>query len=348
MAVTARQISENIAYYIGRNKIINGKMEIAQRGTSFASSPSTSIGLDRYKWRGGFTDYTTSRDTSVPDGFLYSLKVAANTAATVSPASSIFEQRIEGYNVRDLIGQTFVTSFWVKASKTGTYCVSFRNSTSDRSYVVEYTISAANTWEYKFVVVPGGLITAGTWNWENGIGLIVSFSFCGLDSALATTANSWQTAQYFYTSNQANAFDTIGGNFAITGVQLEAGATPTNFEHRPYGLELALCQRYYNRIPVFTGFTGFAILSTQARFAIPLPTNMRDIPSVFQQSGTAANYTVVRNGGGSVTSNAVPTLIGASPSSATVRLDFASGLVAGEGLQSGGVAGSFLGFEAEL
>lgn len=131
-------------------------------------------------------------------------------------------------------------------------------------------------------------------------------------------------------------------------IRLEPGSTSTPFEFLPVGLELALCQRYYYRATAFLGYQGFAILSTQARFAIPFPVQMRINPTALEQSGTAANYVVTRNGGGTVTSNAVPTFIGAGLNAATVRLDFASGLTAGEGLQTQSAAGSFLGFSAEL
>lgn len=355
MAVTARQISENIAYYIGRNKIINGKMEIAQRGTSFPTVSIGGLGLDRFKYRGGFNDYSTVQDTNAPPGFLYSMKFTGNSTAPADTAS-IIEQRIEGYNVVDLIGNTFVLSFWVKASKTGTYCVSFRNSTADRSYVLEYTISATNTWEYKSVTVPGGLITAGTWNWTNGIGLIVGFAYCGLQSSIATTAGSWQTGQYFYTSNQANVFDTVGGNFAITGVQLEPGATPTNFEHRPYAIELGLCHRYYYRESTNSTSTiaysgALCVLTTaQARILISFPVPMRAIPTIFETGGAAGDFRII-SGSASVLLSSVPgNTTQHSNKVGVVDLVVSSGLTVGWSgyLRSNSTNNTFLAWDAEL
>lgn len=243
-----------------RNRIMNGKMDIAQRGTSFAAIADNAYSLDRYK-----TEYTTSAVTTVSqqadvpssNEFQNSLRVAVTTADASIAAGDLYvtTQIIEGYNVRDLIGRTFTLSFWVRSSKTGTHCVAFANDGSNRSYIAEYTISAANTWEFKTVTVSGGLITAGTWDWTSGRGLKVRFALAA-GSTYQSTANAWQTGNFFATSNQVNCLDTIGNIFAITGVQLEPGGVATTFEQRPYGMELALCQRYYEKTEATLGVTS--------------------------------------------------------------------------------------------
>ena len=232
-----------------RNKIINGKMDIAQRGTSFAAVADAAYTLDR--WRFGNTSaavVTISQQADVPadNEFQNSLRVAVTTAdATIAAGDTCFiSQRIEGYNVRDLIGRTFALRFRVRSSKTGVHCVALRNSGLNRSYVAEYTVSAANTWETKSVTVTGGLITAGTWDWTNGTGLEVCFVLAA-GSTFQTTAGAWQTGNFLDTANQVNCLDSNTNIFAITGVQLEVGSVATPFEHRPYQTELALCQRYY-------------------------------------------------------------------------------------------------------
>ena len=234
-----------------RNKIINGKMDIAQRGTSFAAIAAGAYSADR--WGFGNTSAAVLTASQQADGpnydFPNSLRFAVTTAdaAIAAGDQSTVGQVIEGYNVRDLVGRSFTLSFWVRSSKTGTHCVSFRNSTPDRSYVAEYTINVANTWEFKTVTVAGGLPTAGTWDWANGAGLRVSWALAA-GSTYQAAAGAWQAGNFLVTANQVNCLDTVGNIFAITGVQLEIGATATPLEHRAYGLELSLCERFFEAI----------------------------------------------------------------------------------------------------
>ncbi len=276
-----------------RNKIINGKMEIAQRGTSFPAIVSAVYSIDR--WLFGNTSaavLTASQQADVPSDneFQNSLRLAVTTADASIAAGDVtwWQQRIEGYNVRDLISRTFALSFWVRSSKTGTHCVCLMNSAADRSYVAEYTVSAANTWEKKTITVSGGLITAGTWNWTNGIGLNVQFVLaCG--SNFQTTAGAWQTGAFYATANQVNCLDTIGNIFAITGVQLEVGSVATPFEHRPIGMELALCQRYYQRLRMEQCFNAAGASNTLKISRVPI-VPLRSTPTFTQiQAGTTTN-----------------------------------------------------------
>jgi hypothetical protein len=346
-----------------RNRIINGSMTIAQRGTSFAAIANAEYSLDRYK-----TEYVTSAVTTVSqqadvpssNEFQNSLRVAVTTADASIAAGDVYliTQVIEGYNVRDLIGRTFTLSFWVRSSKTGVHCVALVNDSSDRSYVVQYTINAANTWESKTVTVSGGLITAGTWNWTNGLGLKVRFALA-VGATFQTTANAWQTGNFSATSAQVNCLDTIGNIFAITGVQLEPGSVATTFEQRPIGMELALCQRYYVRVgPGFgTGFTwpaisGFADNATSAQFVMPFPAPMRIAPASLEQSGTAANYAVRYATGSATDCSAVPTFGNATVYGALFVLTVAAGLTAGQAIvaRTGSASGNsaYLGWSAEL
>jgi hypothetical protein len=245
-----------------RNKIINGKMEIAQRGTSFAAIAGGSYTLDRYRYDATTSAVLTiSQQSDVPSSneFQNSLRATVTPTADTSIAAgdfAIIQQPIEGYNARDLIGRTFTVSFWVRSSKTGTHCVALRNSGENRSYVAEYTVSAANTWEFKSFAVSGGLITAGTWDWTTGRGLSVAWVLAA-GTTYQTTANTWQTGSFLATSAQVNVLDAVNNIFAITGVQLEVGGVATPFEHRTYGAELALAQRYYE--------TGDAVQTVKAR-----------------------------------------------------------------------------------
>lgn len=277
-----------------RNKIINGKMEIAQRGTSFVSPGFYTYAMDRWVYNGAGTTaaVTVTQQSDVPstNEFQSSLRVADTTADAAVAAGDVanIQHRLEGYNVRDLIGKTFILSFWVRSSKVGTHCLTFLNSAADRSYVAEYTVSVANTWEYKSVTVAGGLITAGTWNWTNGIGILLSFTLMAGTTFHTTTAGSWQTGTFHSTAAQVNCLDTVGNIFAITGVQLEVGSVATPFEHRPYGMELALCQRYYIALPTTSFSNGDAANVNQRLF----PVTMRATPTMTATpaSGTGATF----------------------------------------------------------
>jgi hypothetical protein len=276
-----------------RNRIINGEMLAVQRGTIFPAllNPGLTYTLDRWIWgQKGAMVCTVSLSSDVPnDTFQSSLKIDVTTADTSIAADeyAVLNQRIEGVNVRDLIGITFTLSFWVKSSKTGIHCVSFRNGGFDRTYIKEYTITTANTWEYKTVTVSGGLITAGTWNWTNGFGLDVVFTL-GAGIPLTTTANAWQTGNFLATANQVNVMDNTANNFIITGIQLEPGSVATPFERRPFGVELALCHRYYQK----TGPNWVVEINSlcHSKFHI---VRMRSTPTV---AGGGVGYTYLGDG----------------------------------------------------
>jgi hypothetical protein len=268
------------------NKIINGAMEITQRGTSFAAVANGAYTLDR--WR---VDYVTSAvatitqqaDAPADNEFQYSLRAAITTADTSIAAGDFFtiRQRIEGFNARDFIGRPFTLIFRVRSSKTGTHCVAFQNSGADRSYVAEFTVSAANTWESKSITVPAGLITAGTWDWTNGTGLQAIFTLAA-GTTFHTTAGAWQTGNFLSIAAQVNCLDSNTNIFAVTGVDIKLGAVATDFEHRPIGVELALCQRYAYvpaNVPAFSlAWSGGALLFQGGHLSHPM--QMRASPTV--------------------------------------------------------------------
>lgn len=338
-----------------RNKIINGKMEIAQRGTSFPAA--SSFVVDRWSptFAGstGVVDITQSSDVPSGNEFQSSLRLTVSTADASIASTDRYQIRqiIEGYNARDLIGRAFTLSFWVRSSKTGVHCISLANAGDDRSYVVEYTINVANTWEKKSVTVGGGLITAGTWDWTNGRGLWIFWTLAA-GSSFHATPNVWNDSVFRATANQVNCLDTIGNVFAITGVQLEVGSVATPFEHRPYGMELALCQRYYYRIDGSTPGSrcgpGLSATSTIANVIVNFPVTMRVRPTALEQSGTATDYRILDAATG-ISCNIAPSYATANTSNADVNFVVASGLTIGRSVF--GVfanANSYLGFSAEL
>jgi hypothetical protein len=275
-----------------RNRIINGGMDIAQRGTSFAAIASASYSMDRWVWgQSGAMVCTVSQSTDVPNNtFQSSYKVDVTTVDSSIAASDLanIQQRIEGYNVRDLIGTTFTLSFWVKSPKTGTHCIAFRSGGFDRSFVKEYTIISANSWEYKTLTVSGGLITAGTWSWINDLGLNVTFVLAA-GTTFHTTADAWQTGNFIATANQVNVMDNTANDFFITGVQLEPGAVATPFERRIFGQELALCQRYFEfgNLSLFSGnVTSGGAYNSVVKYS----TQKRATPSVVLTNEANANF----------------------------------------------------------
>lgn len=291
-----------------RNKIINGKMEITQRGTSFGSITDGIYTLDR--WQAIFTSSTgsvtiaTASDNPTNE-FSQVLRATVNTADVSIAAGENcgIAQAVEGYNTRDLVGKTFTLSFWVRSSKTGIHCVSFRNGSFDRSYVAQYTINTANTWEYKTITVTNGLTTGGTWNTTINMGVRVTWAMMA-GSTWQTTAGAWQTGNFLATANQVNCLDTIGNIFSITGVQLETGSVATPFEHRSFGVEFALCQRYFetsydpSTIPgsawgANSGIgSGMGCPTNNHRQFTPFRVSKRSAPSIvtYDQAGTAARY----------------------------------------------------------
>jgi hypothetical protein len=179
------------------------------------------------------------------------LDVDVTTADASIAAGDVFalRHRLEGLNAASFgfghSGTRSVTlSFWVKSTKTGTFCISLTNSASDRCYIAEYTVSVSNTWEKKTLTIP--VDTTGTWLYDTGIGLQVAFVLAA--GATYQGVAGWQGGSFAWaTSNQVNALDSTANNFKIALVQLEAGSVATPFETRPYGTELALCQRYYEK-----------------------------------------------------------------------------------------------------
>ena len=238
-----------------RNRIINGDMRIDQRnnGGSVNSSGGGTFSVDRFTSFGaGGGVYTTQRSTDVPTGQGFVNSIVSTVTTTDSPTGTdyyLLTQAIEGFNIADLgwgtaSARTVTISFWVKASLTGTYTVALRNSALNRSYRATYTINSANTWEQKTITVAGD--TTGTWLTDNGVGIRVGFTL-GAGADFIDTGNVWSALEDFAATGQVQWIGTNGATFYITGVQLEAGTVATPFERRPYGTELALCQRYYQK-----------------------------------------------------------------------------------------------------
>jgi hypothetical protein len=237
-----------------KNRIINGAMVIDQRNAGASVTPANlQYTLDRWfasiSQSSKFTMQQNAGSVTPPVGFSNYLGVTSSSAYSVGAADNFnIGQKIEGYNFADMAWGTanasaVTLSFWVRSSLTGSFGASVFNNATNRSYPFSYTINSANTWEYKTITIAGD--TTGTWvGATNGIGLYIYWSL-GCGSNYNGTANTWAGALYLQPSGSTSVVGTNGATFYITGVQLEKGSTATSFDYRPYGTELALCQRYF-------------------------------------------------------------------------------------------------------
>jgi hypothetical protein len=271
-----------------RNRIINGDMRIDQRNAGASIISNGGFPVDRWvNYYTGGGAITSQRSTTAPSGFTNSLQLTASTADSSLAAGDYYflRQNIEGFNSADLgygtaDAKTVTLSFWVRSSVTGVYGGSLGNSAENRSYAFAFTVSAANTWEYKTIAIPGD--TAGTWVTDNGVGLRVNFSL-GMGSNFLGTAGSWTGSLLLSATGATNWISTSGATFYITGVQLEAGSVATPFERRSYGQELALCQRYCPAISYYTNggdrFLGAAGSTTNSNPIVNFQVTPRTAPT---------------------------------------------------------------------
>ena len=257
----AAQLAQYGANNVGlsfKNRIINGDMGISQRnGTSSVSitgGGSVAYTLDRWLavGLGSGGVFSIQQVAEAPAGFTNSIKATVTTAQASVNASYTLQQPIEGLNISDFgwgtANATAVTlSFWVRSSLTGSFGGSVTNSAFDRTYPFPYTISAANTWEYKTITIPGD--TTGTWLTTNGIGLQLNFCL-GAESAREATANVWANTIARQPTGSVDLISTLNATWQVTGVQLEKGTVATSFDYLPYTTELQLCQRYYETLPI--------------------------------------------------------------------------------------------------
>ena len=327
----------------GRNRIINGDMRIDQRNAGASVTPTDAYTLDRWEIREDTDGAITAQQVSeAPAGFNKSLKITVTTADSSLAATQrlLVDQRIEGFNTADLDfgtagAKTVTLSFWVRSSLTGTFAGSLVNNTNNRSYPYTYSISAANTWEYKTVTIAGD--TSGTWETTTSAGIKVYFGL-GVGSTYSGTAGAWAASEFYSTTGAVSVIGTLNATWQITGVQLEAGSVATPFERRSYGQELSLCQRYFFAVKASEQSDAYCRfvqgdLENTINFTscYTLPVRMRVTPTL-TTTGTASNYAIYH--AGTITAcSAVPTLPSGNPQTVVVLASVASGLTAGRGAQ---------------
>ena len=311
--ITLNKLSGNPNF---RNIVINGDMQVAQRATSSASITTTGYyTLDRWQtFISSLGTWTMSQSTDVPSGygFANSLKLDCTTA-DASPAASdrlLIRQTFEGQNLQYLKKGTanavsLTASFWVKSTKTGTFILELFDENNTRSISKSYTVNVSNTWEFKTVTFDGD--TTGAFTNNNEASLTVLFWLgAGTTYTSGTLATTWgSTTSANRAVGQVNIADSTSNDFLITGVQLEAGTSASDFEFLPYDVDLARCRRYLQTLVQINGGTqmigvGYSYSTSQFHAGTKFDVVMRTAPSISFASGS---YYYVGQGAGDVASN---------------------------------------------
>jgi hypothetical protein len=300
-----------------RNRIINGDMRIDQRNAGAAVTANGAFPVDRWILNNvSAASVSGEQVQDGPAGFVDSLKYTVTTADASLDADdrSGFIQNIEGYTCADFgfgtaNAKTVTVSFWVKSSITGSFGGCLQNNGLNRTYVFAYTISSANTWEYKTVTIPGD--TSGTWSTDNTRWGRLYFSV-GMGSTRSGTAGSWTTNDWQSFTGATSIMSTLNATFYITGVQLEVGSVATPFERVEYAEMLRRCQRYYqgNLISGGVGVSGTPIFRGNNSGAtgsfyywMPFATYMRVAPAMnigtptYSNANSAAFFNIQPSGG---------------------------------------------------
>jgi len=240
-----------------RNLVVNGAMQVAQRAAQVTGKTTSGYyTCDRVRFAlSDLGTWTLDQAADGPPGFTKSFKATCTTADASPAAADIayVQYRMEGQDLQHLKFGTsdavaMTLSFWVKSNKTGSASfMMFQNDNSNKLFSTSYTISSADTWEYKTIAIPAD--TSGLINDDNGIGLTMAF---WLNSGSDNTGGSYNTTWGTLTSANTNVNNLgVGGAvndyFQITGVQLEVGSVATPFEHRSFGEELEICKRYFQK-----------------------------------------------------------------------------------------------------
>jgi len=356
--VNAGMLDTQAQYNGFKNRIINGAMVIDQRNAGAATTAASGYGVDRFYFSRFGTDelaWSIQQDTSAPAGFINSQKVTITTAETTftTNENATFGQVIEGLNIADLgwgtaSAATVTLSFWVRSSLTGTFGGALFNSAANRFYPFSYTITTANTWEYETITIAGD--TSGTWLTTNGVGIYVQWGL-GQGPDRLGTAGAWTASNNQGVTGQVQLASNLNATWQVTGVQLEKGSTATSFDYRPYGTELALCQRYYQKYSnasagasaVFTIAQAYTTTAVVSAFVPPVA--FRATPTI-NGVGYATFTASGGNGGGTALS------LAASSNTNFLRVEVtgASGLVAGNasGIQLSAGTTNYIDLSAEL
>ena len=354
--------------------VVNGNMNIAQRGTSFthANSNNNEFPVDRFQFVVGSIGAFTSTQETLTSGAAYNagFREAARidtTTAVASPDAGDYFWFQYIMEAQDCLvfkkgtsnAEKMTVAFWVKSNKTGTGQLTVKDSDNDRQVAGTYTISSADTWEHKVVNLPAD--TSGAMNNDNGAGFRFEW-WLGAGSTYSGGAvpTAWEARADGDRGVSTLAInDNTANDWAITGVQVEVGEyTSTSlppFQHECYDDNLLRCYRYYYRLTPTTGFryAGWGQVDNDDEVILGITwfkTHMRAPPSALEQSGTASHYKVRE--ATTTTCDAVPTFTNADTWYAATSfkkegITSSNGYAQGEPLKVG-IDGGYLGWSAEL
>lgn len=342
---------------------INGAMQVAQRGTSFTSVNATAFHMDRYQlyYQNSSAAFTVTQSTDTPNGFGNSLKIDVTTADSSIASNEEIKllHKIEGQDLQAVAKGTsdakqLTLSFYVKATKTGTYIVELFDRDNSRDVSASYTVSDTN-WNRYTLTFPAD--TTGAFDDDNASSLEISWWLVAGSAVQGGTLNTaWRaTADSSSATGQVNFTDSTSNDWLITGIQLEVGEVATEFEHRSYGDELAKCQRYYYRAvdgardayhPIMSGSW---YITTQLYGTIHFPCEMRAIPTLSYSANSNTSAFKAFNAGVSSTTDDIATQQEGT-TMYSIYLYNLSAQTAGNGgwAELNNESGAFIAFAAEL
>lgn len=297
-----------------RNMIINGAMQVAQRGNQTGTTEG--FACDRFN----FVDSNTSgvfdlqQSSTSPDGFSKSTRAVVTTAQSSLSSNSVayFRYKFEGQDLQRLqygtsSAKKFTISYYIRSSVTGTFTLSLYHNDANRMNIQTFTINSANTWEKKTHTFVGDTVSG----FDNDTAVSLSLHWVmasGTDfKSGSITPNTWNTyaSTSFAQGTTGNILSATSNEFLLTGVQMEIGEQATEFEHRSFNEELALCQRYYTKSWLYENavgtnpgvITASNVGSIHRSFGnVFWPTEMRAAPTVTWYSGSAGTVNKWRNG----------------------------------------------------
>ena len=326
-----------------RNIIINGAMQVAQRGTSATGlGAETSLLLDRFSFGAGSTAgrATMSQVADVHDGFANALKLDCTTADTSIAANeqAYVIYKFEGQELQQLKKGTsgaekMTLSFYVKGNAAATYTAEFYDADNNRHIAQEFSVGT--DWSRITLTYVGD--TTGAYDDDNALSVyLFIWLHAGSNFTSGTfVSNTWASVSNTIRvgDNQTSFFDSTNRTFFITGVQMEVGSVATPFEHRSFGEELALGQRYFYRHTI-SYLSGYCPTTTRADVALQFPCEMRIAPTAFTAVGTASHLSIQNEATATACNNAPVVNLPDNVTSSGIRMiaSVGSGLTVGNGV----------------